>query len=261
MGSDQRGLVLAQVAGFDTSFHTAQPALAQAFALPPDITRRGVRRYGFHGLSYEYVMSALPQLDLKLAGAKVVIAHLGNGASMCAVDAGKSVASTMGFTAVEGLPMGTRSGSLDPGGILYLLDEMKMDARAIERLLYKQSGLLGVSGISSDMRSLEASSDPSAKLAIDLFVYRMGRELGSLAAALGGIDALVFTAGIGENSALIRRRACATAGWLGLELDEAANEAGGPRISSCESRVSAWVERTNEELMIARHTRRLLAAA
>ena len=252
---------LAQVACFDTSFHTAQPALAQAFALPPDITRRGVRRYGFHGLSYEYVMSALPQLDLKLAGGKVVIAHLGNGASMCAVDAGKSVASTMGFTAVEGLPMGTRSGSLDPGVILYLLDEMKMDARAIERLLYKQSGLLGVSGISSDMRSLEASSDPSAKLAIDLFVYRIGRELGSLAAALGGIDALVFTAGIGENSALIRRRACATAGWLGLELDETANEAGGPRISSRESRVSAWVVRTNEELMIARHTRRLLAAA
>jgi len=252
---------LPQVACFDTSFHTAQPALAQAFALPPDITCRGVRRYGFHGLSYEYVMSALPQLDLKLAGAKVVIAHLGNGASMCAVGAGKSVASTMGFTAVEGLPMGTRSGSLDPGVILYLLDEMKMDARAIERLLYKQSGLLGVSGISSDMRSLEASSDPSAKLAIDLFVYRIGRELGSLAAALGGIDALVFTAGIGENSALIRRRACATAGWLGLELDETANEAGGPRISSRESRVSAWVVRTNEELMIARHTRRLLSAA
>src|SRR5208283_3934925 len=249
---------LAQVACFDTSFHTAQPALAQAFALPPDITRRGVRRYGFHGLSYEYVMSALPQLDLKLARAKVVIAHLGNGASMCAVDAGKSVASTMGFTAVEGLPMGTRSGSLDPGVILYLLDEMKMDARAIERLLYKQSGLLGVSGISSDMRSLEASSDPSAKLAIDLFVYRIGRELGSLAASLGGVDALVFTAGIGEHAAPIRDRVCRDAAWLGVEFDPAANLQHGPRISKATSPIAAWVIATDEERMIAQHTQNLL---
>ena len=178
---------------------------------------------------------------------------------MCAIDAGRSVASTMGFTAVDGLPMGTRCGSLDPGVVLYLMDELKMDARAIEKLIYQQSGLLGVSGISSDMRTLLASDAPDAKAAVDLYVYRIGRELGSLAAALGGLDALVFTAGIGENSAALRERVCRDAAWLGIELDPAANASGGPCITTAGSRTRAWVIPTNEELMIARHTRRVLA--
>ena len=248
-----------QVACFDTAFHRAQPELAQAFALPPAITDRGVRRYGFHGLSYEYIASALPTIDAKAAAGRVIVAHLGNGASMCAIKAGKSVASTMGFTAVDGLPMGTRSGALDPGVVLYLMDELKMDARAIEKLIYQQSGLLGVSGISSDMRALLESKEPRAKLAVDLFTYRIGRELGSLAAALGGLDALVFTGGIGERAVAIRERVCRDAGWLGIELDTAANGKDGPRISTAASRVPAWVVPTNEELMIARHTRRLIA--
>jgi acetate kinase len=248
-----------QVACFDTAFHRAQPELAQAFALPPAITDRGVRRYGFHGLSYEYIASALPGIDAKAAAGRVIVAHLGNGASMCAIKAGKSMASTMGFTAVDGLPMGTRSGALDPGVVLYLMDEMKMDARAIEKLIYQQSGLLGVSGISSDMRALLESKEPRAKLAVDLFVYRIGRELGSLAAALGGLDAVVFTGGIGERAVAIRERVCRDAGWLGIELDPAANGKDGPRISTTASRVPAWVMPTNEELMIARHTRRLIA--
>jgi acetate kinase len=248
-----------QVACFDTAFHRTQPELAQAFALPRSITDRGVRRYGFHGLSYEYIASAFPAMDAKAAAGRVIVAHLGNGASLCAMKAGKSVASTMGFTAVDGLPMGTRSGAIDPGVILYLLDELKMDARAIEKLIYQQSGLLGVSGISSDMRALLESPDPRAKLAVDLFVYRIGREIGSLAAALGGIDALVFTAGIGERAAPIRERVCRDAAWLGVKLDEAANAKGGPRISTADSGVSAWVVPTNEELMIARQTRHLLA--
>jgi len=249
---------LPQVACFDTAFHRRQPAIAQAFALPKSITDRGVRRYGFHGLSYEYVAQAMPQYGAPASG-KVVVLHLGNGASMCAIAGGKSVASTMGFTAVDGLPMGTRCGSLDPGVVLYLMDELKMDARAIEKLIYQQSGLLGVSGISSDMRTLEASADPAAKAAIDLFVYRIGRELGSLAAALGGLDAIVFTAGIGENDRALRERIGRDASWLGVELDAAANDRNGPRISAPTSRVSAWVIPTNEELMIARHTRRVLA--
>lgn len=248
-----------QVACFDTAFHHGQPALAQAFALPASITERGVRRYGFHGLSYEYIASALPALDAKAAAGRVVVAHLGNGASMCAMKAGASIASTMGFTAVEGLPMGTRCGSLDPGVVLYLMDEMKMDARAIEKLIYQESGLLGVSGISSDMRTLLESKEPRAKLAVDLFVYRIGRELGSLAAALGGLDALVFTGGIGERAAAIRERVCRNAAWLGVEFDAAANSAGGPRISTAASRASVWVIPTNEELMIARHTRKRVA--
>jgi acetate kinase len=190
---------LPQVACFDTAFHRAQPEIAQAFALPSAITERGVRRYGFHGLSYEYIASALPQLDAKAAAGRVVVLHLGNGASMCAMRAGKSVATTMGFTAVDGLPMGTRCGAIDPGVMLYLMDELKMDARAIEKLIYQQSGLLGVSGVSSDMRALLASDDPRAGFAVELFVYRIGRELGSLAAALGGLDAVVFTGGIGER--------------------------------------------------------------
>jgi acetate kinase len=249
---------LTQVACFDTSFHRTQPPVAQRFALPDDLHEAGVRRYGFHGLSYEYVASVLPQHDSKAAAGRTVVLHLGNGASMCALEAGKSVASTMGFTAVDGLPMGTRCGAIDPGVILYLMDQRGMDARAIEKLIYNQSGLLGVSGISSDMRTLLASREPRARLAVDLYVYRIRRELGSLAAALGGLDALVFTAGIGENSAAIRERVCRDAAWLGVDLDVEANRKGGPRISSVGSRVSAWVIPTNEELMIARHTRALL---
>ncbi|HSD39841.1 MAG TPA: acetate/propionate family kinase [Rhodocyclaceae bacterium] len=252
---------LPQVACFDTAFHRAQPAVAQAFALPSEITDRGVRRYGFHGLSYEYVASVLPQIDAQAASGRTVVLHLGNGASMCALAAGQSAASTMGFTAVEGLPMGTRCGSLDPGVVLYLMDELKMDARAIEKLIYQQSGLLGVSGISSDMRALLESTDPKAAFAVELFTYRIARELGSLAAALGGLDALVFTAGIGEHAAAIRERVCRAAGWLGVELDPIANATGGPRISTPGSKTAAWVIPTNEELMIARHTRKILDTA
>jgi acetate kinase len=254
----ERAPELPQVACFDTSFHRTNPPVAQRFALPAEFHDAGVRRYGFHGLSYEYIASALPSLDERAASAKVIVLHLGNGSSMCAMEAGRSVTSTMGFTAAEGLPMGTRCGALDPGVIVYLLDEHKMDARAIERLIYNESGLLGVSGISSDMRTLLASADPSAKLAIDVFVYRIRRELGSLTAALGGLDAIVFTGGIGENAAAIRERVCRDAAWLGIELDTAANARGGPRISAAGSRVRAWVVPTNEELMIARHTQRVL---
>jgi acetate kinase len=249
---------LPQVACFDTAFHRTNPELAQRFALPGELHQAGVRRYGFHGLSYEYIASVLPRVDPKAAAGRTVVLHLGNGASMCALEAGRSIASTMGFTAVEGLPMGTRSGSLDPGVILYLMDHRGMDARAVEALIYNQSGLLGVSGVSSDMRALLASGDPRAKLAVDLYCYRIRRELGSLAAALGGLDAIVFTAGIGENSAAIRERVCGDAAWLGVEVDPAANAAGGPRISTAGARASAWSIPTNEELMIARHTRRML---
>jgi acetate kinase len=249
---------LAQVACFDTAFHRTAPALAQAFALPPSITERGVRRYGFHGLSYEYIAKVLPKQDAGAAAGNSVVLHLGNGASMCAMSAGQSMATTMGFTAVDGLPMGTRSGSLDPGVILYLMQELGMDGPRIESLLYNESGLLGVSGISSDMRELLASADPRAKFAIDLFVYRIGRELGSLAAALGGLDAIVFTAGVGERAVAIREAVCRQAAWLGVDLDPAANARHGPRISTAASRVAAWVIPTNEELMIARHTRALI---
>lgn len=249
---------LLQVACFDTAFHCVQPGVAQAFALPAEITGRGVRRYGFHGLSYEYIASVLPAHDPGAAQGRTIVLHLGNGASMCAIQGGKSMASTMGFTAVDGLPMGTRCGNLDPGVILYLMDELKMDTRAIEKLLYQQSGLLGVSGLSSDMRTLIDSVDPKAIFAVELFVYRIGRELGSLAAALGGLDALVFTAGIGEHSAPIREQICQTAAWLGVKLDPAANAAGASCISSADSRIPVWVIPTNEELMIARHTRRIL---
>ena len=252
---------LPQVACFDTSFHRTNPEIAQRFALPAELHEAGIRRYGFHGLSYEYIASVLPQFDAKAAAGKTVVLHLGNGASMCAIEGCKSVASTMGFTAVEGLPMGTRSGSLDPGVILYLMDSRGMDARAVEQLIYNQSGLLGVSGISSDMRTLLASDDARAKLAVDLYCYRIRRELGSLAAALGGLDAIVFTAGIGENAAAIRSRVCRDASWLGVALDAAANLKGGPRISTAGSRVAAWAIPTNEELMIARHTRALLGAS
>ncbi len=249
-----------QVACFDTAFHRAQPPLAQQFALPRELTAKGVRRYGFHGLSYEYITSALPRVAPDCADGKVVVAHLGNGASMCAIEAGRSIATTMSFTALDGLPMGTRTGALDPGVILYLLQHEGMSAAQIEHLLYERSGLLGVSGLSSDMRALLASSLPAAKEAVDLFVYRIGRELGSLAAALGGLDAIVFTAGIGENAAEIRARVCKDARWLGVTLDERANAAGGPRISGSDSRISIWVIPTDENLVIARHTRRLLDA-
>jgi acetate kinase len=250
---------LPQVACFDTSFHRAMPQVAQAYALPPAITDGGVRRYGFHGLSYEYIASALPRYDADAARGRAVVAHLGNGASMCAMQAGISVASTMGFTALEGLPMGTRSGALDPGVILYLIDALGMDARAIERLLYHESGLLGVSGLSSDMRTLLASAEPRARFAIELFCYRIGRELGSLAAALAGLDALVFTGGIGEYAAPVRERVLRAAAWLGVELDRDANARHGPRLSAPGSRVRAWALHTDEELMIARHTRALVA--
>jgi acetate kinase len=252
---------LPQVACFDTAFHVRQPGVARAFALPPAITDRGVRRYGFHGLSYEYIASVLPSVDPRAAAGRTVVAHLGNGASMCALRAGKSTASTMGFTAVDGLPMGTRCGSIDPGVVIYLMDQLNMDARAIEKLIYHESGLLGVSGISSDMRTLLESSEPRARFAVDLFVYRIGRELGSLAAAIGGLDALVFTAGIGEHSAAIRELVCRAAAWLGVQLDVEANNAGKSRISTGSSPVSVWTIPTDEELMIARHTRHLTATA
>ena len=250
---------LPQVACFDTAFHRTQPEVAQAYALPRTYTDRGVRRYGFHGLSYEYIASELPRYDARAAAGRVVVAHLGNGSSLCALRDGRSVATTMGFSSLDGLPMGTRCGAIDPGVLLLFLNHLHLDGRAIEAMLYEDSGLLGVSGISSDMRELLASNDPRAAEAVDLFVYRIGRELGSLAAALGGLDALVFTAGIGEHAAAIRARVCRDAAWLGVTLDEAANEADAPRISREGGVVSAWVVPTDEELMIARHTSRLTA--
>ena len=256
----ERAPRLPQVACFDTAFHRTNPELAQRYALPSEFYEAGVRRYGFHGLSYEYIASVLASFDERAAAGRTVVLHLGNGASMCAMKGGRSIASSMGFTAVEGLMMGTRCGSLDPGVILYLMDQRGMDARAIERLLYHESGLLGVSGVSSDMRTVFASDAPQARLAIDLYVYRIRRELGTLAAALGGLDAIVFTAGIGENSAPIRERVLDDAAWLGVRTSRRANAGGGPRLSTARSRVAAWVIPTNEELMIARHTRRVLAA-
>jgi acetate kinase len=243
-----------QVACFDTAFHRTQPPVAQLHALPRDLSATGVKRYGFHGLSYEYIASVLPGIVGDAARGRVVAAHLGNGCSMCAMRDGKSVTTTMGFTALEGLPMGTRSGAIDPGVLLYLLTERGMSVADVSDLLYHRSGLLGVSGVSNDMRKLLASNAREAAEAIELFVYRINRELGSLVAALGGIDALVFTAGIGEHAAPVRARVCESAGWLGIRLDPAANAAGGPRISAADSPVSAWVVPTNEELMIARHT-------
>ena len=248
---------LAQVACFDTAFHRTQSLLEQTYALPQEITARGVQRYGFHGLSYEYIAGVLPGVDAAAAHGRTVVAHLGNGASMCALHNGRSVASPMGFSTVEGLMMGTRSGSLDPGVLLYLMDEMRMDARAIEKLIYQGSGLLGVSGVSSDMRTLCASTDPRAQFAIELFCYRIGRELGSLAAVLGGLDALVFTGGIGEHAATIRAQVVRAAGWLGLKLDGDANARHGPRITMAGS-IPAWVIPTDEEMMIAKHTDALI---
>src|SRR4029077_258669 len=245
---------LPQIACFDTAFHRTQPAIAQAFAVPRRLADEGVRRYGFHGLSYEYIASELPALEPELGGARVIVAPLGSGASMCAMRGGRSIATTMSFTPLDGLVMGTRCGNLDPGVLLYLMDRHGMGARALEQLLYHESGLLGVSGIASDMRMLLASDDPSAKEAIELFVYRIGRELGSLAAALGGLDALVFTGGIGERSAVVRAQICRQAAWLSLELDAPGNENHGPRLSTPASKVTAWALPTNENLIIARHT-------
>jgi acetate kinase len=245
---------LPQVACFDTAFHTSQAPVAQTFALPFALSESGIKRYGFHGLSYEYIASVLGEHLGEAADGRVVVAHLGAGASMCAMRGRRSVATTMGFTALEGLPMGTRTGAIDPGVILHLMNERGMSLAAVTELLYKHSGLLGMSGVSSDVRDLLASDSPRAARALDVFVYRVGRELGSLAAALGGLDALVFTAGIGEHAASIRARVCRDAGWLGVGLDEAANDRGGPRISEPGSRASVWVIATNEELMIARHT-------
>ncbi|SEH37777.1 acetate/propionate family kinase [Magnetospirillum fulvum] len=251
---------LIQVACFDTAFHRSNPWEAQSFALPRKITIEGVRRYGFHGLSYEYISRTLKLYAPATARAKVVVAHLGNGASMCAITEGKSIASTLGFTALDGLPMGTRSGALDAGVVLYLLQQKGMTPKEIEDLLYRQSGLLGVSGVSSDMRVLLDSLEPRAAEAVDLFIYRIARELGSLAAALGGLDAFVFTGGIGENAVSIRTRVCAAAEWLGVRIDEEANEKGAPLISALDSKVSVWVIPTDEEMMIAKHTREVLRA-
>jgi acetate kinase len=245
---------LPQVACFDTAFHRSQAAIAQSFALPRRYFAEGIRRYGFHGLSYEYVTTELRRVAPEIANERLIIAHLGNGASLCAVHNGRSVASTMGFTAVDGLVMGTRCGTIDPGVILYLMDEQGMNVRAVEDLIYRKSGLLGVSGISSDMRTLRASPTPEAAQAIALFVYRIIREIGSLTAALGGLDALIFTAGIGENDAATRAEVSDGCAWLGLKLDQARNAAGVGRVSANLSRVQGWVVPTNEELMIAQHT-------
>jgi acetate kinase len=247
-----------QVACFDTAFHRSQSTLAQAFALPRRFAEEGVRRYGFHGLSYEFLASRLRELAPDLADKRVVFAHLGNGASLCAVKDGRSVASTMGFTAVDGLMMGTRCGSIDPGVILFMMQQHGMDAAAIENLVYRQSGLLGVSGISSDMRALRASSEPAAKEAIALFVYRIVREAGSLIAALGGLDALVFSAGIGEHDALTRAEVIEGSRWTGAILDPARNARSEGLISADHSPVAVWVIPTDEERLIARHTAAML---
>ena len=247
-----------QVACFDTAFHQTQPHLAQAYALPRELSDEGIKRYGFHGLSYDFVSSRLREIAPDHADKRIIIAHLGNGASVCAIDKGKSVATTMGFTAVEGLMMGTRCGSIDPGVLIYLMDEKGMDARAIESLVYKKCGLLGVSGISSDMRTLRQSDDPRAKEAIDLFIYRIVREIGSLAAALGGIDGLVFTGGIGQRDAKTRREVAAGCAWLGAELDETRNGGAEGPISTDNSKLPMWVVQTDEELVIARQTAAVL---
>jgi acetate kinase len=247
-----------QVACFDTGFHRGQGELAELVPLPEDIRRRGVQRYGFHGLSYEYIASVLPQVAPEIARGRVIVAHLGSGASLCALREGKSVDCTFGFTALDGLCMGTRPGALDPGVVLYLFQELELKPKDVEAILYKKSGLLGISGVSNDMRDLLKSGEPKAKLAVDYFVYQAAKQAGALAAVLGGIDGLVFTAGIGENSVEIRERISKACAWLGVELDREANAADATRISSEKSAVSAWRIPTNEELMIARHTGQLL---
>jgi acetate kinase len=247
-----------QVACFDTSFHRSLPAVAKLLALPGEVRGGGVERYGFHGLSYEYIASVLPQVASQIARRRVIVAHLGNGASLCALRDGVSIENTFGLTALDGLCMGTRPGATDPGAILYLFQTLGLSVDEVEHMLYQKSGLLGISGLSNDMRALLASHEPAAALAVEYFVYRVAQEVGALAAVLGGVDALVFTAGIGENSPVIRGRVCAACAWLGLELDEKSNADNALCLSRAGSRVSAWRIPTNEELMIARHMGRVL---
>jgi acetate kinase len=247
-----------QVACFDTGFHAGHSQVAELIPLPKEICKSGLQRYGFHGLSYEYIASVLPTVAPAIAKARVIVAHLGSGASLCALKGGRSLESSMAFTALDGLCMGTRPGAIDPGVILYLFQNLGLTAKEVETILYKRSGLLAISGISNDMRDLLGRSEPEACLAVDYFIYRAAKEIGAFAAVLGGVDALVFTAGIGENSPEIRRRICEASSWLGLEMDAKANTSGKLRISTEQSRVSAWVVPTNEELMIARHTWSLL---
>jgi acetate kinase len=251
---------LLQVACFDTAFHRGHPEVADRFAIPESLYAEGVRRYGFHGLSYEYIAQRLAEVAPGFAEGRIVVAHLGSGASMCAISGGRSLESTMGFTALDGLPMGTRPGQLDAGVVLYLLSQKGMSASAIERLLYNDCGLKGLSGVSNDVRVLLGSSDPRAKLALDCFVYRIVLSAGMLAAAMGGIDGLVFTAGIGENAPAVREQVVRRLGWLGFDLDVAANAKHGPLITSQQSRVACYVIPTNEELIIAKHTLRALRA-
>ena len=250
---------LPQAACFDTAFHATQPPEAARFALPLEFWERGLRRYGFHGLSYEAVTTRFPGIAGEALPPRVVIAHLGNGASLCAVEKGRSIATTMGFSTLDGLIMGTRGGDMDPGLLLHLMREEGYDRQALETLLYHRAGLLGLSGLSPDMRALLASADSAAQAAVAQYCYRVARHVGSLAAALEGLDALVFTAGIGENSAPVRERICRACAWLGLEFDPEANRAQGPRISAPGSRVAAWVIPTDEERVIARHALALLA--
>jgi acetate kinase len=245
---------LPQVACFDTAFHRGRAAVTRRFALPREYEAAGVERYGFHGLSYEYIAGILPKVAPEIASGKVIVAHLGNGASLCALHDGRSVDTTMSFSALDGVPMGTRCGAIDPGVLIYLMRERGMDAAALEDLLYHRSGLLGVSELSSDMHVLLASKAQGAADAIALFCFRIAREIGALAATLGGVDGLVFTAGIGEHAPEIRRRICERSEWLGVAIDEAANNRGGPRISSDASRVAAFVIPTDEEAMIGSHT-------
>ena len=249
---------LPQVACFDTAFHRTMPGVEQMYAIPPRFFEAGVRRYGFHGLSYEYIAAVMPEIDARAAAGRTIVAHLGNGASLCAMRGGRSVGTTMGFTAMDGLVMGTRCGAIDPGVVLHLAKEPGATLEGVERMLYEQSGLLGVSGISSDMRALLASTESGARRAVDMFVRRAAREIGAMAAVVGGIDALVFTGGIGEHAAEVRRAIGAACEWLGVEMDDVANASGTQRVSSAGSRVAAWVIPTNEELMILRHTRRVL---
>lgn len=251
---------LPQIACFDTAFHRSQPPIAQAFAIPRKYSDAGLRRYGFHGISYQYVIGTLREIAPELARGRVIVAHLGNGASLCAMRDGRSVASTMGFTTVDGLMMGTRCGAFDPGALIHLMDQYGMGPRELESLLYRESGLLGVSGMSSDMRALRAAAEPEAKEAIALFVYRIQREIGSLAAALGGLDALVFTAGIGENDASTRAEVVAGCGWLGLALDEEANARADAVVSATDSAVAVLIIPTNEELEIAKSAARIVLA-
>ena len=250
---------LPQAACFDTAFHHGHAEVVTRFALPRTWHDQGVRRYGFHGLSYEFVVGELRKLDPVLAAGRVIIAHLGNGASLCAVQDGHSIDTTMGFTALDGLMMGTRSGALDPGAVIYLAQQMGMEA--VQAMLYEQSGLLGVSGLSSDMRVLLQSADPAAQEAIELFIFRIAREAGALMSSMGGLDGIVFTAGIGENAPQIRTGVAERLAWTGLALNDEANTGGRGLISDPASRLKAWVIPTNEEAMIARHTADLVGAA